>query len=451
MNKILKFTSAVMLVLSAVTFSACKKTFDNPPGAADPAIVANTSIKSLKALHTSSGAYDIITSDLVISGVVVADDKSGNLYKQLFIQDATGGLQIMLDATGLYGTYPVGRKIYIKCKGLCISDYNGLMELGVKATVAGLPSLEGIPGNLISQYVVGGSINNPVTPISVSQSQLGTSMQDQYLGCLIKLDDYEFADPSATYSDTSAYKSTVNLDIKNCSGSTIIVRTSAYANFAGKKVPSGNGSIAAIYTTFGSTRQLLLRSDEDVQFNNGRCNLFEEYFNALTTADNNTDFAFAGWKNIAPNATALYKNTVFGSSGKAVKVTAFGTGLNADTAWLITPAIALPASTSPQLNFATAYQFAVGPTTMHAFISTNYNGSNNPNTATWTQLTNNSQIPGNTAVNNSGSFSSLVNTGNISLAAYAGQTVYIAFKYTGSVSGGRTTNFEIDDIKISRQ
>lgn len=451
MSKIFKLTTVVMLVILAGTFSACKKSFDNPPGAADPAIVANTSIKSLKALHTSSGDYDIITSDLVISGVVVADDKSGNLYKQLYIQDATGGLQVLLDANSLYGTYPVGRRIFIKCKDLCVSDYNGMIELGVKATVAGLPSLEGIPSNLVSKYVVGGSINNPVTPIVVTQNQLGTNMQDQYLGSLIQLDGYEFSDPNATFSDTSAYKSTVNLDIKSCAGQTIIVRTSAYANFAGQKVPGGNGSIVAIYTTFGTTKQLLLRNAEDVNFTGGRCNLFEEYFNILTTGDNNLDFVFPGWKNIAPNATALYKNAVFGTSGKCVKVTAFGTTLNADTAWLITPAIALPAATTPQLQFSTAYQFATGPTTIHAFVSTNYNGSNTPNTATWTQVSTNGQIPGNTATNNSSTYSSFSNTGNISLAAYAGQTVYIAFKYTGSVSGGRTTNFEVDDIRVTRQ
>ena len=72
MNKIFKLMTVVLLVAAAGTFSACKKSFDNPPGAADPNIVANTSIKSLKALHTFAGAYDIITSDLIISGVVVA-------------------------------------------------------------------------------------------------------------------------------------------------------------------------------------------------------------------------------------------------------------------------------------------------------------------------------------------------------------------------------------------
>jgi hypothetical protein len=167
MNKIFKLMTAVMMVVTTLTFSACKKNFDNPPGPADPSIVANTSIKALKAMHTSAGAYDVITSDIIISGIVVADDKSGNFYKQLYIQDATGGLQILLDANSLYGSYPVGRRIFIKCKDLCISDYNRTMMLGVKALVSGSPSVEGIPANLISKYVIGGSLNNPVVPIKV--------------------------------------------------------------------------------------------------------------------------------------------------------------------------------------------------------------------------------------------------------------------------------------------
>jgi hypothetical protein len=452
MNKLARLFTVVSLIVSVGTFTACKKTFDNPPAASDPAMVANTTIKNLKALHTVPGAFDVITDNLIISGVVVADDKSGNLYKQLFIQDETGGIQVLLDANSLYGTYPVGRRIFIKCKDLCISDYNGMIELGVKAYVDGSPSVEGIPSGLISQYVVGGSLNNPVVPIVVNQNDLGTGMQDRYLGSLIQLNNYEFADTTLTYADTSAYKSTVNRDIKNCDGQTIIVRNSAYANFAGRKLPGGNGSIVAVYTTFGTTKQLLLRSADDVHFTEPRCNIFEEYFTSLTSADNNLEFSFPGWTNIAANSSAKWKNTVFGSSGRAIKVSAFGTSLTQDTAWLITPQLSLPAGSTPKLSFSTAYQFAVGPTTLHAYISTDYVAGSDPNTATWTQLTTNANIPGNTATNNSSSFSTLTSTGPLDLTAYAGQNVYIAFKYMGGTSGPtRTTTFEVDDIRITKQ
>ncbi len=191
MTKFIKLLTAVVMIATSASMTSCKKTFDNPPGPADPNIVANTTIADLKAMHNTAGAIDLITSDIIISGIVVADDKSGNLYKQLFIQDETGGLQIMLDANSLYGTYPVGRKIFIKCNGLAMSDYNNTMELGVKAIVAGVPSLEGIPGSLISHYVIGGSLNNPVVPKVVTYADLfipsSKPWTQPYLGTLIQL------------------------------------------------------------------------------------------------------------------------------------------------------------------------------------------------------------------------------------------------------------------------
>ncbi len=445
MNKIFKLMTAVILVATTFTFSACKKNFDNPPGAADPAIVANTSIAALKATHTTSGAYNVITTDVIISGVVVADDKSGNFYKQLYIEDATGGLQILLDANSLYGSFPVGRKVFIKCNGLCISDYNGTMELGVKATVAGSPSLEGIPANLVSQYVIGGSLNNPVVPHVVTLAQLTTGMQDRYLGTLIQLDGFAFSNLNATYSDTSAYKSTVNLDIKNCANQTVIVRTSAYSNFAAQKVAQGRGSIYAIYTTFGTTKQLIIRDTSDVKFNDTyACPLppgtvFLQDFESIGA--NNGTLSLAGWKNIGETGGISYQNAVFGSV-KCAKITAFGTGASTVSSWLITPAISLIGTTAPKLTFLQAAGFATGATVLQVLVSTNYNGSNTPSTSTWTS------IYSNTATTPTSGFGTLASIGNLNLSAYIGQTIYIAFKYDGG-DPTKTTTYEVDDVKVT--
>ena len=455
MNKFFKLpvTLAVLFVI-VITTGSCKKNFDNPPAYVDPNLVANTSVATLKALHTAGG-YEAITTDLTISGTVIADDKSGNLYKEIYIQDATGGLAIELDGTNLYTSFPVGRKIYIKCKGLYLSDYAGMIQLGIiDRTIPNNPTLSGIPYTLFDTYIARGTYNNPVVPTTVTVASLSTNIQSNLLGTLVNLDGFEFAknDVLRTFADTSSAKNSFDLFIKSCSGSSIDVRTSGYANFAGQHPPAGNGSIVALYTQYNGTKQLVLRDPSDINFTGNRCSIFEEDFGSLGTADNNLEFTFAGWSNIAPNSSAKYKNTVFGSSGKAVKVTAFGTTLNIDTAWLITPAIAIPTSApSPKLLFSTAYQFAQGPTTLHAFVSTNYTPGGNPNNATWTQLTSNANIPGNTSVTNSSTFSSLTSTGALSLTPYIGQSIYVAFKYTGGLTGSRTTTFEIDDISVTRQ
>jgi hypothetical protein len=470
MNKIFKLMTAVMMVATAITFSACKKSYDNPPAAADPALVANTSIKALKAMHTGAGVYDVITTDIIISGTVVADDKSGNLYKQLYIQDATGGLQILLDANSLYGTYPVGRKIFIKCNGLCISDYNKTMELGVKAIVAGAPSLEGIPANLISKYIVGGSLNNPVVPKVVTWADLGgtgtTNMQDPLIGTLIQLDDYRFAITTGTYSDTSVYKSTVNRDINSCGSQTLIVRTSAYSNFAGVPVAQGRGSILAMYTVFGNTRQLILRDTSDVRFTSPYAcalpagTLFFEDFegHAVTTAFPYVNVAIPGWNNSAQAASELWTARIF-SANKYAYMSGFGTGANTVTTWLVTPGVTLTGTTKT-LSFKTIQGFILtttpGGTPVQAdlkvLVSTNYTGTGNPWAAgvTWTDLTAQASLsPGSTT----SSFpSAFTNSGNISLNAYTGK-IYVAFRYDGADPAGtasdKTSAWEVDDIKIT--
>jgi len=275
MKKANGWLAGLVIILSAsLVLLSCRKTFEEPPGPADPGLIPTHTIQQLKAMHTNFGAFDVLNSDIIISGVVVANDKSGNLYKEIYLQDETGGINLLLDANGLYNSFPVGRKVYIKCNGLCISDYNRLIQLGIKATVAGVPSIQAIASNLIDKYVIGGTLNNPVTPKVVTVSQLTTNMQDSLLGSLIQLNNYEFVpgDSSKTFADTSAYKNSVNLTVKNCrANSSIIIRTSGFANFAGVNVPNGNGTLTAIYTLFGNTKQLIIRDTSDVQFSDYRC------------------------------------------------------------------------------------------------------------------------------------------------------------------------------------
>ena len=447
-NKFILATSILIaMIATSSIISSCKKKFDEPPYPADPNITANTTIKALKALHTVAGAYDLITTDRIIAGVVVADDKSGNLYKNIYIQDSTGAINVLLDAGSLYATYPVGRRVFINCKGLCLSDYNRMIQLGIRATVSGSPSLEAIPSGLISQYVTGGSLNNFVTPKLVTVSQLTTGMQDADLGSLIRLDNYEFVkgDTSKTFADTSSYKNSANLTINNCSGTApIIIRTSGYSNFAATKPIKGNGSIYAIYTVFGNTKQLILRDPSDILFTGARCNLFEEDFNNYAITEP-APLVINGWRNIQETGDVPYVLAAF-SGSVFPKVSAFRSAVMATTnisSWLISPDINLPTGVAPRYTFTCARRYTAG--TFKAYVSTNYTGSN-LSTATWTLL---ATVPPGTAA----AFTPFDTFGPYNFTAYAGQKINIAFRY--EVPAGTSPNaagtYEPDDIKISRQ
>lgn len=460
MNKVSRLLSAVALIALVGTFSACKKTFDEPPGPSDPNITANTTIANLKAIHTSSGAFTPITQDIVISGIVTANDKSGNFYKQLFIQDTTGAIQVLLNATNLYTTYPVGRRVYIKCNGLYISDENGNMILGSRAVVGGIPSLEGIPSAMINRYVIGGSINNPVTPMEVTYADLGTNMQNRYINALIKLKEYEFvvADTGKTYSDTSVYRRTTNLTVKGCDNTSLIVRTSAYSNFSALNVPNGMGDLVSIYTVFGSTRQLVIRDTNDVMFYQPRCgsapppgSLLWENFEGQTAL---SPVNIADWKNLAEVGGRTYSARTFNSNLYA-ELSAFSSNEPIVLSWLVTKGVNLDATANEKLSFDTKQGFiGTGGSTAAALkilVSTNYTGAGDPWDAsvTWTDVTAQATLSPGTVTSFPSSFT---NSGEIDLSGYTG-TVYVAFRYEGSDPSGssndKTSTWQIDNIKIT--
>ncbi|MBX2887186.1 MAG: choice-of-anchor J domain-containing protein [Ferruginibacter sp.] len=462
MNNFGRFFTAIGLFFLMATFAACEKTFDAPPGPYDPNITANMTIDAFKSLHTTAGGFTEIDQDIIISGIVVANDKSGNMYKQLFIQDTTGAIQLQVNATNLYTSYPVGRRVFIRAKGLTLTDEARTMILGYKDYVNGAPSVEGIPSALVSNYIIGGSIGNAVVPFEVTFNDLGTSMSNRYVNALIKLKDYEFsnADTTKTYSDTSQYRITTNLNLQNCSSSSIILRTSAYANFAGIKVPRGNGDITCIYTLYNTTRQLLIRDTTDVQFYSFRCNetpppagtLISENFETQTVPPTGTSpVTITGWLNMAEAGPKVFNAKVY-QSNKYAEISCFASNAANSTAWLVTPAINLDNTTNERLSFDTKQGYigtgGIWAAGLKVLISTDFTGTGNPWAATWTDLSSQAAFSPGAATTYPTSFT---NSGNISIAGYSG-TVYIAFKYEGADPTGtdndRTSTWQIDNIQV---
>ncbi|MFB6456347.1 DUF5689 domain-containing protein [Chitinophaga sp. Hz27] len=270
MNKLCKqfvrFSGASLLV-GALAITACKKTFDEPPyNSGDPAIKVTNSIADLQALY--KGSPVTITNDMVFAGVVIGDDKSGNLYKQIVIQDSTAGINIQLDASNLNAKFPVGRKVFVKAKGLTLGAYGGLLELGKGVNDQNQPVR--ITQALIDSFLVAGSSNNVVVPLELTVAQLN----QKYQNMLVTLKDIQVvaADTSKTYADSTKVAANVNINLANCEGGSLVLRTSSYANFTNIKVPKGKGNITGIYTIFNTTSQFVIRDTSDVRLMTGvRC------------------------------------------------------------------------------------------------------------------------------------------------------------------------------------
>src|SRR5690554_4227010 len=137
--------------LSTLLFTACVKKDFKPPidnSQYDPELHVTHTIQEIQTLPQGQ----MIEEDIIIQGVVVMDDKSGNYYKKIVFQDETGGIEILLDQNNLYNDYPIGRKIYVKLNGLYLGNYGSNLQIGYTPDASG--ALSQIPFILIDNYIV---------------------------------------------------------------------------------------------------------------------------------------------------------------------------------------------------------------------------------------------------------------------------------------------------------
>src|SRR5690606_20799346 len=133
-----------------------------------------------------TGNYEVITTDDIIEGIVIANDSSGNFYKQIIIEDSTAGIAINIDDYNLYTSYPVGRNVFIKLNGLILYDDNRLIEIGASKDANN--NINPITAPLKNQYVIKGVNGTPAKPIVVDIGDLN----DSYQNMLIQLNNMEF-------------------------------------------------------------------------------------------------------------------------------------------------------------------------------------------------------------------------------------------------------------------
>ncbi|MBS1729706.1 MAG: choice-of-anchor J domain-containing protein [Bacteroidetes bacterium] len=433
----------VTILLLGNLWISCNKKFDEPPSFIAPDIISNYTIAELKNLHTN-GMVELVNEDKVIRGIVVADDRSGNFYKSIVIEDSTGGISLSLDRYDLYTDYPIGREIFIKIKGLYLGDYNKLIQLGGGIDNTGTaPALAPLAATLFDQYIIRGSYSNEVLPLVVSISDLNDSYQNR----LIQIKNCQFAtsDTSKTFAIAGqSSPSAVNYTLSTCDGSKIILRNSNYADFASMNLPNGNGDISAIYTVYGTTKQLYIRDTADTPFYGLRCDgtngniLFSQDF---TDAPIGSNINLPGWLNVAETGSVKYTCANYQSNSYA-KISAYLSGYDVIKTWMVTPLIDLGNYTQKIFSFTNADGYDNGAT-LKVYLSTDYKGDGKPWDYTW------SLLPATISHGHTSSYGSFISSGDMDISAYS--KIYIAFVYEGADGAGikRTTTFQIDDIKIT--
>ncbi len=269
-----KIKQAFRLVLLSsiifVGFYACEnEKFDAPPHE-KPHYSGNSNI----SLSDFKARYDHLlvklNDDEVISGVVTANDVSGNLYKQLFIEDESGGLMLALDRNNIYNDIRVGQRLFIETTDLYIGKYGGMHQLGYRYSKDNNESysIGQIPWELAKLHVFKDDYPQPdnVKPKVITSKELTS----ENFGRLVKLEGVYFDDGGEifSYPTQEGAVQTLNrvLRFADMPSRTVTVRISSAANFANDIIPHGVGSVTGILTVFNNIVQLLVREIEDLDF-----------------------------------------------------------------------------------------------------------------------------------------------------------------------------------------
>ena len=270
--KAIKYLS--ILALSLFTMTSCMNDFDEPdfkepPFGNNEIGEANMTIAELKTKYAStisaSGVKEV-TEDIIIEGVVVADDATGNVYKQFIINDETGAIIIGVNDVGLYAMVPVGQRVRIDCKGLHVGGY------GKMAQVGGL--YEGKIGRMAKsvyrehvRLVDEPSMVQPELVPEVIDDTYFTNENKENLAKFVRLENVEITEANGTElwaPEELAYNNVVERHIK-MGKTNLVLRMSTYADFANEAIPDGKLNINGVLTRYNDYWQFVISSTGDIQ------------------------------------------------------------------------------------------------------------------------------------------------------------------------------------------
>ena len=277
------FIIALMAGFFAMT-SCQDKDWETPEGlATEPpygnnTLVAGTTttiaqLQSKYASVISNSSYQQITDDLWLRCVVTGNDFGGNIYKQISVQDETGGIIIGINGSDQGALMPVGQKLLISLKDLCIGcygqqaqigdEYNG--SIGRMSTKKWEEHVRILPSHDMSQ------IDTLDFDIAMDKNR--------YAGHLVRLKDVMIGDADGTTTLAPEYKAGTTLtyngstngyvhhSLNGESMNALVLRTSTYADFASLVIPTEPVTLYGIATRYNSTWQILIRAADDIKVN----------------------------------------------------------------------------------------------------------------------------------------------------------------------------------------
>jgi hypothetical protein len=172
---------------------------------------------------------------------------------------------------------------------------------------------------------------------------------------------------------------------------------------------------------------------------NGTLNQTYNFNNCVAAGNSLSD----GFTHISVTGTQVWSCTDFGrtfpgtgtSTDLGLQMNGYAGSAQENEDWLISPKFDLSGTANPLLSFYTRVRFA--GEALKLYVSTNYDGTSNPSSATWVLL------EGKFPADNSDAWTK---SDNISLSAYKQSSVYVALVYNSSASAA--ARWSVDDFLL---
>ena len=246
------------LLLLSLVVVACSRNYDAPPlnkpNYEGPE--ANITIGELKKMYSDvvQGSPKLIDADYILSGYIVGNDVSGNVFKQLYIQDDTGAMSVGVDQNNMATQYHIGQQVYLNLHGLYIVEYGKELQIGYDKTQANR-----IPWEIFQKHV---ALDNwPNAKAVEPKPAKMNALTDAMVNTIVRFDNVSFeGGGELPYTENNQ---TTNRTLKSADGQ-IVVRSSSYSTFAADILPKGTGTVCGLLGRHMGTWQLILRSVDDV-------------------------------------------------------------------------------------------------------------------------------------------------------------------------------------------
>ena len=252
----LKIIIPLFLVVRFI-LSGCNDNFEAPPikmpvysGSPE-----NITIAEFREQYATRPSRTVIVEDYILRAVIIANDISGNIYKQIYVADNSGGINIGIDQNSIYASNRVGQEVFIKLRGLSSVIYGGELQIGYRGTYANR-----IPWDIYKEHL----FFNGFPEETSARARVVTIPQitDDMVNTLVELRNVSFVNPGTNFTINNAVTDEMITDVN---GNTLAVRTSSYCDFANDRLPSGKLTLVGILGRYDGTWQFTLRDRNDIK------------------------------------------------------------------------------------------------------------------------------------------------------------------------------------------